>query len=158
MRPTLPLVRNCDCARHPGTSAAAGYRPGRRWSCLAGPLGPGCCFAVRVTVERGVGSVEQGAVNVPCKKEAPAHHDSAHRQRAAVHWLQVTIAGCDHRLGNDLLRVRVLRGCVSRRERPPAASQRCPDAALSPALFWKVVFKIRAQPVTAHDASLCHKY
>ncbi len=24
--------------------------------------------------------------------------------------------------------------------------------------FWKALFKIRAQPLTAHDASLCHKY
>jgi hypothetical protein len=24
--------------------------------------------------------------------------------------------------------------------------------------FWKVFFKIRAQPLTAHDALLCHKY
>ena len=24
--------------------------------------------------------------------------------------------------------------------------------------FWKAFFKIRAQPLTAHDASLCHKY
>ncbi len=26
------------------------------------------------------------------------------------------------------------------------------------AFFWKVFFKIRAQPLTAHDALLCHKY
>ena len=44
---------------------------------------------VRVTVERGLGSVEQGAVNGPCKLEARAH--SAHRQRAAVYWLQAAI-------------------------------------------------------------------
>ena len=31
---------------------------------------------------------------------------------------------------------------------------RQPEAAF----FWKVFFKIRAQPLTAHDASLCHKY
>ncbi len=27
-----------------------------------------------------------------------------------------------------------------------------------PLFFWKAFFKIRAQPLTAHDALLCHKY
>ncbi len=41
--------------------------------------------------------------------------------------------------------------------RPPTSPVGPTTRSASP-FFWKVFFKIRAQPLTAHDALLCHKY
>ena len=39
-----------------------------------------------------------------------------------------------------------------------AMKSESPYKPRSGGFFWKALFKIRAQPLTAHDASLCHKY